>query len=95
MAAAPVRASAEVHLLISFRGCVSNDSRDLSHDMPTFAVKSRGRFITPPPLPPTSACSSYISAQTSRRLLARPAVSLPAYQNKTPCSSGLLLSCCL
>lgn len=50
-----------MHLLTSFRGCFSNDSRDLSHDMPTFAVKSRGGFITPPPPPPyRNATSSHI-----------------------------------
>lgn len=93
-AAAP-GSSSEAHLLASFRGCVANDSRDLAHDMPAFAVKSRGGFIAPSP---TSALQErhilphlplhHISEQTCRRLLARPAVSLPAYQNKTPCSSG-------
>lgn len=43
------RPSRQVHLLISFHGCVSNDGRGLSGGVPTSAVKSRGRSITPPP----------------------------------------------
>lgn len=38
--------------------------------------------ISQTPCPPTFACSSYISAQTFRRLLAGPAISHPAYQDE-------------
>lgn len=100
--AAPVKASSEVHLLIFFfhrlRLTIAVTSVMIC---PHLLLKAEADSSPPHPSstgtphPPTSARSSYIPAQTSRRLLARPAVSLPAYQNKTTCSSGLVFSCYL
>lgn len=76
-----------------------HDLTDDNYSVSTFAVQFRAvadSSLLPPfsrisgtLCPPTFVCSSYISAQTFKRLLARPAVSHPAYQDKTVFLPGL------